>query len=518
MDVYRATNANKRRSTLPYMQAMYRRWYYSTIVEETPMSPANIFESICHYHNISPSTYPIAYPRKKANFTGINMELKEYSLDDHHITTDLALLVDYCTPHIDLPFDNLLDEIQIDDLRQKLSLNDPHYGLYMMEIALEMQLIVKAPSVGINRYKPAHAAVAKLQSKSKQEIFDKIIESAISLAAKNLGHLMPDENLFTISFIRSMLTNPVETDDLFDQIYDILGYDLEDLMEIMNQGLEDDPEDVDVDLLMGTFTTGIFLDKYFFTPFGHFMKLIRPLYVLPFDLENELTDYLSISHNINEGIMAFYAPCSSYTLTDLGLDFFQIQKTDENHINVAKAIPFETIKDTILASKDSIALFVAVAGIMTPMRRHNEDPPTNVYTFKVKMEKKAGIWIHLQVPTNATLSDVYEEIVEFMELKNNGDYSFFHDKTENRFVQYSSPKRKRSGKSANETSLESLDWEHQKHMLLIAYNQSIPFSQEDPTVRLKLEMMHKKTADPDHEYPRVSRFSNKLFDMLGYDE
>ncbi|MCL2360238.1 MAG: hypothetical protein FWC73_00305 [Defluviitaleaceae bacterium] len=514
MDVYRATTTRKRHSILPFIQAMYRRWFYSTIVEETPMSPANLLESICRSHNLPPATYPVAYARKKTNFTGVNMELKEYSLSDHPITADLKLLINYCTPHIDLPDDRLLDEDQVRDLTPKLGLNDPHYVLYLVEIALEMQLITKAPSVGVNRYKPAPKEVKKLESSPKEKLLHEIVEAAISLCAKNLGQLMPDDNLFTISFIRSMLTSPMETDDIFDQIYDILGYDLEDLMEIMSHGLEDDPEDVDLDLLMGTFTTGIFLDKYFFTPFGHFMKLIRPLYVLPFDLVSELTDYLSICHDTNESVMAFYAPCSSYTLTDLGLEFFKVKKSDENYIDVSKTIPFENIKDSIFASKDSLSLFVAVAQLMAPLRRSQDQMPTEIYTFRVRFEKNKTSWIHLQMPIDASLHDMYIEIAEFMDLKDNQDYSFFHDKTENRFAQYSSPKRKRSSKIATETPLDSLDWEHQQYMLMVAYNQSIPFGQEDPTVRLELEMMHRKPAEPGHEYPRVSRYSKKLLDIM----
>ena len=44
---------------------------------------------------------------------------------------------------------------------------------------------------------------------------------------------------------------------------------------------------------------------------------------------------------------------------------------------------------------------------------------------------------------------------------------------------------------------------------MIAYNQSIPFGQNDPTVKLNLKMMGKKAPDKEHDYPRISRHSAK---------
>jgi len=513
IDVYQETPPKKKRNALPYLQAMYRRWYYSTIVEETPMSPANILESICRYYDHSPDTFPIAHLRKKTKLIGIDMKLLEYSLSNHPIVADLNILIDYYTPHIDLDDDGLLDDYGIQDLTPMLSLNDPHYAVYLMELALEMQLVTKAPSVGINRYKPNIKTVSKLQTATSLETFREIVDAAIILAAKNLSQLIPDENLFTISYIRAILTNPIETDELFDEIYALLGYDLEDLIEIMSSSPEEESEDHNLDLLMSTFTMGIFLDKYFYTPFGHFMKLIRPMYVLPFDLSRELKDFLTVCHDSKEGIMAFYAPCSSYTLTDMGLELLNIQKSDENYIDVTKVIPFGSIKDSILSAPDTLSLFVAVAHLMAPLRREYQ-VMTDIFTFRVRLANDTASWIHLQIQANATLHDMYEEIAESLDLKGNGDYSFFHDKTENRFAMYSSPKRKRGGKIATETTLESLDWEHQKHMLMVAYNQSIPFGQDDPITHITLEMMHKKPAESGHEYPRVSRYSKKLQDMI----
>jgi len=512
MEAYRESNPRKRRSTLPYLQAIYRRWYYSTIVENAPLSPANIFEAICHHYNQPAATYPVAIQRGKTKLTGINMEVIEYSLDNHPIVKDLALAIEYCSPHIDLAENDVFVPAQALELGEKLSLHDPHYAAFLLEISLRMKLLVKVPSVGVSRFRPASNTTEILKTTPKKDIFRDIVEITIAVAAKGLQNLvMLPEALFSPAFIRSLLTNPMETDDIFTRIYEVLGYDLEDLEDLVGITMDlgsDELDSMDVDLLAGTFMTGVFLDKFFFTPFGHFMKLIRPLYVIPFEFEGEIADYVDVSDDPEEGIIAFFAPCSNYTLTDLGLEYFQVAKTEENYLDVTKVVPFDQMKDTVFSSKEALDVFVQVARHLGPLRLQDGPLPEEIYTFRVRMERDKSIWVHLQMPEDATLQHMYTEITEYMELKDNDDYTFYHDSKENRFAEYASPKRaKRSGKKAMDTELGSLDFEHQKQMLLVAYSQAIPFGNEDPTIRLQLELLHKKPPEAGYEYPRVSRVS-----------
>jgi len=509
MDTYREANPRKRRNALPYLQAIYRRWYYSTLVEDAPLSPANILDSICRYHNKPAALHPVARMRGKAKLMGIDMELVEYSLDNHPVVGDMRLLIEYCTPHIDLGEGDVFLTASALELGAKLTLNDPHYAAYLLEVALRMKLIVKMPSVGVNRFRPGQNKAPTL---TERDLLGEIIDTTISIAARGLQDLiMLPESFFTPAFIRDLLTTPMETDEIFAQVYDVLGYDLNDLVDI-TMDLGSDLDGTDVDLLAGTFMTGVLLDKFFFTPFGHFLKLIRPLYVLPFEFEGEITDYVDSSDDPEESIIAFFAPCSNYTLTDMGLEYFQVEKSDDNYIDTTEIVPFDQMKDTVLSSKEALCAFAAVAKHLAPLRLGQDDQlPEEVYTFRVRLETDPAIWAHLQMPKDATLDDMYTEITEILELKDNGNYSFFHDKEENRFAEYAAPRRtKRPGGKASDAELGSLDFEHQKQMLLAAYNQSAPFVDEDPTVRVQLELLHKKPPEIGHEYPRVSRVSKGL--------
>jgi len=510
MEAYRAANPNKRRGILPYLQSIYRRWYYSTLIEDSPLSPANLLESICLHYEEPAATYPVAYVRNKAKLTGIDVKMITYTPDNHPIVADLRLLIDYCTPHIDLQEGNSFVVSQALELAEKISLNDPMYAAFLLEVSLEMKLVAKVPSVGISRFKPS-ARADKAFAAPCREILNDIIETTIVMASKGLQNLaMLPESLFTTAFIRNLLEKPMFTDDIFEKVYDVLGYDLDEVMDFTME--EGDLDGLDVDLLAGTFMTGVLLDKFFFTPFGHFMKLIRPLYILPFEFGSEITDYINVSDDPEEGSIAFFAPCSSYTLTDLGLECLGIAKTEDNYQDATKAAPFESMKDTIFSSPDALAVFAEIARHLAPMRY--ELPPEDIYTFRARLENNPTIWAHIQMPSDATLHDMYIEIAECLGLKENDDYTFYHDKKENPFAEYTSERRAKRGRKTSDSMLDELDLQHQNQMLMVAYNQALPFGGEEPTIRVQLELLHIKPPDMGYNYPRVSRVSKGFKDSF----
>ena len=510
MEAYRAANPRKRRNTLPYLQSIYRRWYYSTLIENTPLSPANLVETIRMHYN-QPAVHPVAHPQSTTKMTGITMTLPVYTLDKHPIIDDLHILVEYCSPHIDLRESDAFDTSQALELAAKTSLNDPHYAAFLLEIAIWMGLIKKIPSVGINRFQISKTA-DKALSAPCPDILREIVDITVVIASKALQNLvMLPESIFSQQFVRSLLTNPMGTDDIFSRIYEVLGYDLDDVFDMaMDVEDDEDAEDagMDIDILAGTFMTGVFLDKFFFTPFGHFMKIIHPMYVLPFEFTNEIPDYARVSDDAEESLIAFFAPCSAYTLTDLGLELLGVAKTDTNYIDAAAAIPFEQMKNSVFSCKEALQVFVEIGRHIGALQMDGlplEDE--EIYTFRVRFESDTSLWAHIQVPADANLHDMYVEIAACFDLKDNEDYAFFHDKTENRFREYASPKRHKRGKKRVDVEFGSLDFEVQKNMLMVAYNQAIPFGGQEPTVRLELELMHIKPAEEDYEYPRVSRVS-----------
>jgi hypothetical protein len=243
------------------------------------------------------------------------------------------------------------------------------------------------------------------------------------------------------------------------------------------------------------------------------------MYALPFAFSDEVVDYVNVCEDPDEAFVAFFAPCSSYTLTDIGLKILGVKPTPENYLDI-KELPFENMKDAIFVSEESLALFVQMAQQLAPLALAGGFPG-QVHTFRIRLESDTTKWMHLHVPENFTLEHLYEEIAEYFNLKPNGDFSFFHDKTENRFAEYPSAKRAAKVKSpkttADKTTLSELDFEHMNMLLMNAYSQSAMFTNEPPTIRLQLERLSEKTPDWGEIYPQPGRMSKKMKEQMEWD-
>ncbi|MCL1883965.1 MAG: hypothetical protein FWF81_09480 [Defluviitaleaceae bacterium] len=518
MASYRDANTKKRRKLLPYLQAIHRRWYYATLAEHTPFSPANLFECISAYYGEETDKYPIATLRTPSKVTGIDMKVLSYKIESHPVVADFRLLMNYCTPHIDLYEDNCFTDEDALKVAKILSIPDPHYASYLLELAVFTKMFTKMPSLYVQRMKPSKKS-EEILSLSDEELLHSIINATISLAAFGLSTSMPmPEHIFTESFVRSLLNNPTETDEIFARVFDVMGLEIEDLMEIGNEEIMDamDAFGIDMELLSSTFVMGIVLDRFFFTPFGHFLRIIRPLYALPFAFSDELGDYVSVCEDPEEAFVAFFAPCSSYTLTDLGLNILNIEKNEQNYFDAGE-LQFENMKNSIFLDSQTMRTFIEMAKHLSPLAFSGEIPG-EIYTFRVRLESDTSVWLHLQVPDNFSLQNLYDEITEYFGIKNNGYFSFFHDKTENRFAEYPSAKRVAKTKNpkppADESYLSELDFDHMNHLILVAHNQASMFNQEPPKTRLLLERLNVKDIQMGEMYPQVVRMSKNMKNQL----
>ena len=126
MGAYRDANTRKRKKVLPYLQAVHRRWNYATLVENTPLSPANLMESICHHFGIEPDSYIVPELRTKTKVTGANANVLSYTLDNHPIVEDMQKVLEHCSPGIDLAEEGCFNDAQALEISELLSLDDPH--------------------------------------------------------------------------------------------------------------------------------------------------------------------------------------------------------------------------------------------------------------------------------------------------------------------------------------------------------------------------------------------------------
>jgi hypothetical protein len=319
------------------------------------------------------------------------------------------------------------------------------------------------------------------------------------------------EPVFTEAFIRDILKKPMETDDIFQCVYDTIGFSLDDLADADIDGSLDG---VDAAFLSGTFMMGIVLDKYFFTPFSYYLRFIRLDYVLPFDFSQELTYFLETYDTESDLSASFFAPCSKYTFTALGLSFFDVKPDIHNHIDVSRMLPFTLLEERVLGNQavmDALPVWVNQPGYQLS-RDFNGGQA--VYTMRVKAESDPGLWLQLDVPEDFSLHRLYLELIIRFGLLRNDDYSFFHDEVESPFTEYASALRAKRNKKSSETVLNTLDFSYKRNMILSAYNQTIAFGNlaqnSSRGVKLLIEVMENKPRESGKAYPVLTRISKGL--------
>ena len=514
MEIYRDLNKSTRRKILPHLHAIYRRWYYSTFVESTPFSPANFMSSICEYFEQEADIYPYPKLRTPSKVMGVDVYVTEFSCENHPITADIAIVMEYAGPVIDIHEDDCLMINQAAELAIMLSLKDASYAAFLFEMAMRMGLFEKVPALYVNRLQVSEKwdQVSKMQCR---ELLKQVLSTAIEYASSGIHRSCPLPNpVLTPSFFHSLLINPISVEEVVFNTFKQNGFNLADAMShnILEQDVDEiDEDDESANLVYSAHMLGLAIDKYFLTPLGHFLRIVRPMYFFPLAFDDEIFGYAQLEDDPINKFFAFCAPAANFKLTRLGLDLLEIAPTPENSL-MPNVIPFEPLKDSVFLCDEALESFIDMAGQLLPAMLESI-MRGQIYTLRVRLVGKPSMWAHIQISENSSLHEFFLEISQLFDLKPTFEYSFFHDKTENFFAEYPSEKRASRSKKPRKntgTLLTEINFSHMKHMILAAYNQGIPFTQEPPVVKFEIEFLNVREPEYDEEYPRVSRLSKAM--------
>ena len=517
IDIYKDLAPRVRRRVLPYLQSIYRRWYHSTFIENIHFSPANIAATVGHYCGTPVNTHiAAAITPPVSKLDKIDMKVLTYSTDAHPVVDDLREIIKACTPHMDLCEEWCFSDAQAIKIAKKLSLYDPYYASFLLEVAYKLDLLTKMPSLYVQRVQVSQTAHTILELPNA-ELLIQIIETAIEMTAAGLQTALPAPvPIFSEEGLRNLLLNPLITDDIFEQAFGALGYDL-DILTFSNAfcDSEDFSEEAEAaaELMSGIFVLGVMLDRLFFTPFGYFLRLIRPIYAIPFNVEMEIAQYAFTLEQMDDEFAAFFSPCTSYSLTDLGLELLKTEPTDRNYFDSRMVIPEEAVA-AAFTSPAAVQMFIQAAQEAIPV----SEMPNSVYTFCVYEANDPDMWLHIQIPKVFTLHHLYEEVVDAF-YTDEGDYSFFHGKTENPFVEYiggadkkinSAKRDAKQFKKYTNIPLAALDFEHVGEMLLVVNKPG------SDTQKFVLEWLNEFAPKPAEHYPRISKLSDKAQEMTDF--
>ncbi|MDR1542691.1 MAG: hypothetical protein LBU32_32900 [Clostridiales bacterium] len=507
---YKDLRKKKKLHILKYISQIYRRWLYSALIENTGLTPANIIMSMeCQQNGKNKNPVmrsPAVLPVKSAS-EPFRFVMHEYSLDRHPAVKDLKIFIDSCMPDVELDNSDMLSAEHVASLSGKLSLSDAFYVEYLLNISIMLNIIKKTPSIYSNRAQVT-SECKSLFKLSDKDLFTKIVDASIDSANSFINEIVPlPETHFSKDTLRSYLKSPKSMDDIFQYVYSLLGVRLQDICTLDDHS---DPfDELNSAVITSTFLLGLVLDKYFLTPFGYYLQLIRPLYTLEYDFDNEL-NYLADSFDDEDGpITALYAPSTYYRLTPLGAAFFEVECLDPEltRLQTLDKYALESAVDAI-AQKNSPTL----TRLKNECKISIDDCPT-VYAIKARLSNMKSLWKTLEVPGSANLHQLFSEICYQFSLDPSSEYSFFLDSSESPFNEYTSMKNPRKTKKTSAITLDNMELSEKRKFVLALFNSFNPFgdfNSENPVskkIKLELEIVKIKARDSNQSYPRVSRMS-----------
>jgi len=518
LSAYTSCSKRLQRQILPYLQAIYRRWYYSSLVDGIQLTPANLVDCISHLNGLPVGTHIFPQPVAPLyNLSKLSMRELLHSPHSHPVVTDIRLLVDLCHPHIDISEDWSLTDKQATDFGKKLSLPDPYYASFLYEIAYKMGMLERTPSLYVQRVQVAHMA-DEILSQPHDVLFRQIIDAVIEVTSVGLQLTMPAPvQLFTVDGLRSLLVNPIPTDDILHQAFATLGFNVNDIsMPSFLDYIDIYSEESEAlaEMVSGIFVLGIMLDRLLFTPFGHFLRLIRPLYVTPVNLKEEFSRFSIGVNDCDEGFSSFFEPCTSFKLTELGLWFFNEEPTEYNYLDTKQLLTKDVV-DVAFSSRENVETFVSAAQSTIPISML----PSAVYNFRVTDIHDPDMWFVLEVPKSFTLHHLFCEICENFLLER-AHYNFYHGETESPFTRYDGIREKRPNASPSRATryhecsvqIRDLDFSRVNTLLLVIKAPSYEY-------RYKFEYLGHTAPDQSGHYPRVTSASSDFEDFISeWDE
>ena len=500
---------------LPYLSCFYRRWLYSALIENTILTPANLMLLLngSHEENIVPMTAPEL--TRKNDIRSMRFVSCEYSLDKHPVTKDLEQLMDFCSPDVELDENDIVIGKAAEWMRSTFFIGDPFYIEYLSLCAFKLGLLKKIPSIHSNRAQPT-AEVDAFFTKPRREIFELIFNTSVDIAIAYFIDALPiGYNLLGGDYILSLLRAPRTTDEIFDDLYRRMGVNISDFLGFDSEHVSG-LDDVYNDMMSRTFYLGVILDKYFYTVFGYYLKLINPGYVLPSDFLSELDYAMDAIQCAEDMSLGMFSPCSHYNLTSLGAELLEVADYDDTTDRL-KDVPGIILKEMIVGSIKSQA-----DRIKTQMQTGGSNTPDKlIFELKVKSSLNKGYWKYIEFQHMMNLHELYLFISYEFGCETNLNYKFYPDMSLNPFTAYTSPTNKRRSKKADVTALSDLPIKEQSKFMLVLHDVANPFAGDTLPIRdfaFEIEFIREKPYKPHKHYPYVTRISQAFRDFEFDDE
>lgn len=388
---YKKLNCTGKNSLLKYLPTMYKKWYYSTYIEDTVLTP----ELISEFSYKEKGIYSVIRINSVKKLSEPEFITLKYSIDNHPICNDFKALLDLFESGVVVD-ENM--EISFEDIKRINSVIncDPHYISYLIMLAIDTGCIEKMSSVGVDKYctTPKTYMYTKITNKL---LLEALFDSALNIASDFLNSTYPiTQKEVSKDKIYSWLKKDRQVDDIFKEAYTDIPLDMDLVIDNMDE--------FEIALTADMYTKGILIDKWFLTPFSSYFRFIDTFYFYEYSINEEIQYILrSIKAWEETGEIdiidaGIYSPCTSYKISKIGADFFKL-KYEENIPPVFSSLNTNEILKGILDPESSERQKVESLSL----------PSFYVHTLKVFIDGKE--FFNIQIPESCSLDNIHKFII-----------------------------------------------------------------------------------------------------------
>lgn len=274
---------------------VFSKWYYTALTGETILTPANII----HCDEEDPKVekaYVLHVDKKAAGMEKYSFHPVSYTLENHPILRDMQTILNACLPDCTVDENGFFLPEDREELLKKLTLPDGFYLEYLTRLCQQTGFFQKVPAIHIHKVTKSQKADAFF-AKEPKEALDTLLWEGCALAAERLQYTMDLEpGMVSSSFFYQYLENHIDIDQVFVDFYKRVDIDLESIWKTPPNELTEEEQSIVSSFLFA----GIMMDKWVFTPFGHFFHVVRPISFTPFRFYqniNNLAALFLMHHN-----------------------------------------------------------------------------------------------------------------------------------------------------------------------------------------------------------------------------
>lgn len=533
----------QRPAILKAMPYLYRMWYYSALVENTSLSPANFISSqISAKYEKDEIVVPIARPNfEKKSLKGFDFDFIIFNMDNHPVLEDLQLFLEACSPDIGVDKDGLLLDEEREKFINSLNFKEIFYITFLTNLSYEMRFLRKMPSIGIYRSTPVSDNINNFLKLPQKEQLKKIVDAIFSIASKNLCQVFTfDRKTFSKESLYNLFRNSADMTEFTENIYKKFNLNTDDLDTDYLEGLDfeslDDLEDLDIspESLMALnlrIDIEFLLDAYLLTPLGYYLQLIQPIYINEMDFFRHFEELLEADRINLPPIKLFFRMADGFDITPLGeklllegntpKNLFQTLRSDVNYDDLySEIISYNSEDDWEDFDEDESAfegdaedISDLMESVSDDFKRSKKAPSTakseskeiindknKAYSFKIKHIYNKRSWQTIELKGTQTMEDLSSTIIRAFDLDPGHMYSFFmNNKAYDRSFEIACPYATNTKNITTKQKIHDLKlYKKQKFLFIYDFGDDI---------RFEVEFIEAADLDKDIRYPIVKNTS-----------